>query len=122
MTSIIILPLKGAIENLPSISDLLNDFNDRINTEEIVNSSNSIIINSTEEKICSGIKNAVLAKFGFKGSDVHVSIKMDKTELSAIKVIGVDIILTNNASWANVKEVKKYMENLVGVDVYVYRK
>lgn len=122
MVIVIILPFKNVADNLLNIKDYIKEFTSSIKTEQIIDESNSVIINSSEENICKGIKNAVISKFGFEDNDVFVSITMDKSEISAIKITAVNIILTNHASWSNVDEVKSYMENLVGVKVNVTRK
>ena len=54
--------------------------------------------------------------------EVEVSLEIDTSEISAIKITGVYIALSGKAAWSNVNDVSKYMENLVGVKVNVTRK
>jgi hypothetical protein len=122
MVAVIISPLKDLRTKLNYAKDYINDFTNGIFTNEVIDKSNYIIIKSSKEKICEGIKEAVISKYNFDTRDIYVDIVMDTTEISAIKITGVNIILTNHASWSNVDEVKKYTENLVGVTVNVTRK
>jgi hypothetical protein len=122
MVAVIISPLKDLRRKLNYAKDYINDFTNGIFTNEVIDKSNYIIIKSSKEKICEGIKEAVISKYNFDTRDIYVDIVMDTTEISAIKITGVNIILTNRASWSNVDEVKKYTENLVGVTVNVTRK
>ena len=122
MVAIIISPLKDLRVKINNAKEYISDFSNGIFASDAIDKSNYIIIKSSKEKICEGIKEAVISKYGFDKRDIYVDIMMDTTEISAIKITGVNIILTNRASWSNVDEVKKYTENLVGVKVNVTRK
>ena len=122
MVVIIISPLKDLRVKINNAKEYISDFSNGIFASDAIDKSNYIIIKSSKEKICEGIKEAVISKYGFDKRDIYVDIIMDTTEISAIKITGVNIILTNRASWSNVDEVKKYTENLVGVKVNVTRK
>jgi hypothetical protein len=122
MVAVIISPLKDLRAKLNYAKEYITNFSSGIFTNDVIDKSNYIIIKSSKEKICEGIKEAVISKYNFDTRDIYVDIVMDTTEISAIKITGVNIILTNRASWSNVDEVKKYTENLVGVTVNVTRK
>ena len=122
MVITILMPFKNMAAGILNLKEYINDFFTNIKTEQIIDESNSVIINSSKENISNGLKKALISKFGFSEKDIYVSIDTDETEISAIKLTGVNIIMTNNASWSNVDEVQKYMENLVGVRVSVTRK
>lgn len=122
MITVIIMPFKNAVSSIGNIKEYVTDFFQGDEFENNVGISNSIIVNTGKERICQGIKEAVISKFGFETRDVYVDIKMDTNKISAIKITEVDIILTNRASWSNVDEVKGYIQNLVGVKVNVTRK
>jgi len=122
MVAIIISPLKDLRVKINNAREYISDFSNGIFASDVIDKSNYIIIKSSKEKICEGIKEAVISKYGFDKRDIYVDIIVDTTEISAIKITRVNIILTNRASWSNVDEVKKYTENLVGVKVNVTRK
>ena len=122
MVITILMPFKNMAAGILNLNEYINDFFTNIKTEQIIDESNSVIINSSKENISNGLKKALISKFGFSEKDIYVSIDTDETEISAIKLTGVNIIMTNNASWSNVDEVQKYMENLVGVRISVTRK
>lgn len=122
MVTVIILPFKDFTYKVSSIKEQFSGFIDSFDFENAINDSNSVIVNTTKEKVCKGLKDALISKFGFDERDIFIDVIIDDTEISAIKITGVNIILTNKASWSNVDSVKAYMENLIGVSTNVTRK
>ena len=118
----IMMPFKNLTYGISNIKNAVNGFFDNIKTQQIIDNSNTVIINSSKENICKGIKNSLLSKYGFNENEVEISLEIDTSEISAIKITGVNIILSGKAAWSDVNEVSKYMENLVGVNVNVTRK
>ena len=119
---IILSPVFKICKSFIGIKEYIENFKHSINTEEIIDDSNSIIINSGEESISNGIKNILISKFNFENNDVYVSLNIDKSDIGAIKINSVNIILTNKASWANADTVKEYLENMVGCKINVTRR
>ena len=122
MVITIMLPFKSLAHGASNIKDTINSFFNSVNTQQIIDKSNTVIINSSKENICKGIKNSLISKYGFDEKDVDISLEIDESEISAIKITGVNIVLTGKASWSDLNEISKYMENLVGVSVNVTRK
>ncbi len=122
MVIIIILPFKNFTYQIGNIKEQISDFMNGYDFGNAINNSNSVIVNTTKEKVCEGLKDALISKFGFDERDVFIELTIDDTEISAIKITGVNVILTNKASWSNVDTVKDYMGNLVGVNTNVTRK
>lgn len=118
----IMMPFKNLTYGISNIKNAVNGFFDNIKIQQIIDNSNTVIINSSKENICKGIKNSLLSKYGFNENEVEISLEIDTSEISAIKITGVNIILSGKAAWSDVNEVSKYMENLVGVNVNVTRK
>ena len=122
MVITIMMPFKNLTYGISNIKNTVNDFFDNIKIQQIIDNSNTVIINSSKENICKGIKNSLLSKYGFNENEVEISLEIDTREISAIKITGVNIILSGKAAWSDINEVSKYMENLVGVNVNVTRK
>jgi hypothetical protein len=122
MVITIMMPFKNLTYGITNIKNTVNGFFDNIKTQQIIDNSNTVIINSSKENICKGIKNSLLSKYGFNENEVEISLEIDTSEISAIKITGVNIILSGKAAWSDINEVSKYMENLVGVNVNVTRK
>jgi 6-pyruvoyl-tetrahydropterin synthase len=122
MVITIMLPFKNLTYGISNIKDTVNNFFTNFDTQHLIDKSNTVIINSSKENICKGIKNSILSKYGFDENEVKVSLEIDKSEISAIKITAVYIALSGKAAWFDVSDVSKYMENLVGVRVYVTRK
>ena len=122
MVTVIVVPFKNITGKIIDIKDSISNITDSIYSSEHINNSNSIIINTGKEKINQGIKDALISKFGFDEKDIYVTVNTDETNINAIKILSVDIILTNKASWSNVAKVKKYTENMIGVQANVTRK
>ena len=81
MVLIIISPLFNFLSSLDNIKEYVEDFKHSIRTEEILSSSNELIVSSTEKSVCDGIKELILTKFGFDENDVYVSLECDKSNI-----------------------------------------
>ena len=122
MVTVILIPFCNITKGITDIKkSILNTSKDIFSSEHIID-SNSIIISTGKEKIAEGIKDALISRFAFDERDIYISVNTDESNISAVKIISVDIILTGKASWSNVSQVKDYTENLIGVCANVTRK
>ena len=119
---IIISPVFNVLSSISKIEEYINNFTHSIKTEEIINNSNSLIVNTSEEKVCNGIKEMVISKFGFEETDVYVSLDLDKADIGSIKIRAVNVVLTNKASWSDTDRVKEYLDKTVGCKINVTRR
>ncbi len=118
----LIAPLGSLIKNSGEIKEGISDFFDNVVNEEYLDSSNSLIVNTGVDKVCLGIKSTVIDKFGFDEGDVIVTLETDTQNIDSITITKINIVLTGKASWTDVKNVKDYIENLVGVKADVTRR
>ena len=114
-------PLVSFVTSIQSTKDYITEYFNSLASEEIINNSNDIIINSGIDSIKEGIKKAVIDKFGFRESDVIIELEIDKSNVEAIKIKKINIILTGEASWSDVDKVKSYLENIIGGNISVKR-
>ena len=119
---IIISPVFNVLSSISKIEEYINNFTHSIKTEEIINNSNSLIVNTSEEKVCNGIKEMIISKFGFEETDVYVSLDLDKADIGSIKIRSVNVVLTNKASWSDTDRVKEYLDKTVGCKINVTRR
>ena len=105
-----------------SIKEYIKDFSHSIKTEEIIDNSNTLIVNTTSERVCEGIKELVITKFGFDENDVYITLELDEYDISAIKIRCVNVVLTNKASWSDTDKVKEYLDKTVGCQINVTRR
>ena len=122
MISILITPLFWLISSFDKIEEYISNLSNNIKTEEIIENSNSLIIKAGEESICNGIKNLVITKFGFEDTDVYVYLDCDKSNIDAVKINLVNVVLTNKASWSNTNDVEEYLTSTVGCKITVTRR
>lgn len=122
MALIILTPLFNILSTFGKVTEYIDDFYHSIRTEEILEGSNSIIVNTSEEKVCSGIKDMIISKFGFDKTDVYVSLECNTSNISSIKITAVNIILTNKASWSDTSAVKAYLDKTIGCKINVTRR
>lgn len=118
----LIAPIGGIISNITDLKGNINEYFDKILVSEKIDAGNELIINSSKEKICEGIKNTLTNKYNFEEKEVIVSLDIDKTDLQAIKIEQINVILTGKASWHDVKNVQEYLEDVVGGKIVVKRK
>ena len=122
MLSVLLSPLFSLLSSFNKIEEYINNFAHSIKTEEIIQNSNSLIINAGEESICNGIKSLIITKYGFEETDVYVYLDCDKSNIEAIKINSVNVVLTNKASWSDTETVEKYLTQTVGCKINVTRR
>ena len=117
-----ISPLISFVKNLSSTKESIKSFFNSFVSEEIIEFSNDIIINTGIESVQNGLKNTLIDKFGFDPSEVIVNLTIDDSSIDAIKIKTINVILTGKSSWSDVDKVKEYLENTVGGTISVSRK
>ena len=122
MVIMIIMPFNNFTHKINVAKEQINGIFESLDFQNKINDSNSVIVNTTKEKVTKGLRDALISKYGFDERDIFIELILDDSEISSIKITGVNIILTNKASWSNVDSVKSYTENLIGVNVNVTRK
>ncbi len=114
-------PLTSLLSNIGATKDYIKEYFNSFASEEIIDNSNDIIINSGVDSIKNGIKSTIIQRFSFDESDVIVELDIDKSNIEAIKIKQINIILTGKASWSDVDNVKEYLENIIGGNISVKR-
>ncbi|MBQ8738025.1 MAG: stage III sporulation protein AF [Clostridia bacterium] len=122
MVLVVMSPVFSVLSSINKIEEYMRDFSHSIKTEELINSSNTLIVNTSEERVCNGIKEMVISKFGFEETDVYISLDLDKAEINAIKIRAVNVVLTNKASWSDTDRVKEYLDKTIGCKINVTRR
>lgn len=118
----LISPVGSLVGDIANIKTDINDYVEKIFDTDAYQNSNSLIINTGAEKICEGIKEIIKDKYNFDDNEIYVDLTLDKTDIQAIKIEKINIILTGKASWSDVDTVEKYLTDIVGCDVLVKRK
>lgn len=119
---VMLLPLSNIIGNTGKIKDSISDFFNEILYNDELEESNSLIINTGTEAVVNGIKNLIIDKFNLDEKEVLVSLEIDESNIQAIEITKINVILTGRASWSDVDTVKGYLEGIVGASISVTRK
>ena len=122
MVLTLLSPLFEILSSFDNVQEYINDFFHSIRTEEILDKSNTLIVNTSEQKVCDGIQEMIVTKFAFEETDVYVTLECDKSDISAIKILAINVTLTNKASWSDTDRVKDYLDKTVGCKVNVTRR
>ena len=109
----LISPLVSVLKNTFDIKEYINNFYHSIKTEEIIENSNTIIVNTSKEKVCEGIKETIISKFSLEKTDVYVT---------SIEITKVNVILTNKASWSDTDKIKSFLSELLSCPIDVTRR
>ncbi len=115
-------PIFSFISNISTLKETINNYFDNFASQDIIDGSNDIIINSGIESIEKGIKNTLVDKFGFDEKEIIVSLETDTTNIEAIKITKITVILTGKSSWHDVDLVKEYLNDVIGGNIAVTRK
>lgn len=118
----LISPIINAVNNIDGFKGDIKAYFNEIITQNEIDKSNDLILNTGVESIQNGIKSAVLQKYGFDSTEVIVNIEIDKSNIESIKIKGIEVILTGKASWTDVYEVQDYLNSIIGQGVTVIRR
>ena len=118
----LISPLSNLILNTNSIKEKINSITSSIILNEKINSANDLIVSTSTEHICNGIKESLISEFNFDDSEIFVDLTLDKANIEAIRIKCVNITLTGKASWSDAKRVREYLEDLIGTEIEVKKK
>ena len=119
---VLLSPIISIVNNATEFKNSISNFFESITTEEKINDSNEIIVNTGIEKICQGVKESIVQRFGFDEKEVIVDAELNDTNINSISISKINVVLTGKASWSDVDTVKKYLEDLIGCDASVTRK
>ncbi len=122
LTSLIFLivllsPIKNAVNKVNLLKENIDSFVSSISSN--VDYSNKLIINSSIDNICSGIKNAITNEFKLKKDDIEIRIDVNSTNVEAVQIETIKIFLYNEATWYDESKIKDFVENLVGCEVTI---
>lgn len=118
----LISPILPLISNISNLKSSISDYLDNIFVSEKAELSNSLIINTGSEKICNGIKEAIIDKYNFDEKEVQVALVIDKENINAVKIKEIVITLSGKASWSDAKKIEDYLTSLIGSNISVKRK
>ena len=117
----LLCPVAKIAVNAGVFSDKLEEIADKLYSEEITNTTNQIIIEDGKERICKGIKEALTKEFSLNSEDIEIMAKIDKSDIEAIKLVEINVILKNEATWTDGYKIKEYIEDLVGCNTKVIK-
>lgn len=122
MIILMISPLTSIISNTEKIKENLNFIIEEITENESIQGTNEIIINSGKEAIIKGIKNILIENYGFNEKEIQIKLEADSSNIEAIKISKITVILTGKASWSDVDKVKEYLSKNIGAEIEVTRR
>ena len=114
---VLFAPIKDAISKANDFKNSIDSFISSISSN--VDYSNNLIINSSIDKISSGIKNTIIDEFNLKINDVEIKIEVDNTNIEAVRIEKIKIYLYNEATWLDENKIKKFVEDLAGCNVVI---
>ena len=119
---VFISPIVSLAENANFLKDNVSNIFSEIIDNDKIDKTNQIIVDSSVENICNGIKEAIISKYGFKNEDVTVGVLVNDKNLQAITIEKIEITLYNNATWYDSDTIKSYVSELVGCSVEISKK
>lgn len=118
----ILSPLVAMVSDITKAQQKIEGFFNDIVSEEKINSSNQIIINTGAEKIADGIKSTVANKFNLNEKEIFVEVKIDDENINSLKILYINVYLGGKASWSNAEKIQEYLEDLIGCEIHVKRR
>lgn len=120
-TITLLAPITAIATNAYKISENITGFVNKLDVQNSIEKSNQIIISEGTEQISQGIKNAIVNKFSLSEKHLKIEIIIDDKNIDALIIKEVIIILTGEATWCDEKDIKDYIENLIGTKVTVMK-
>ena len=118
----LVSPLSSIVLNASSIKDGVTSFVDKIIINDKVEISNSLILNTSAEKISEGIKDTIINKYNFEEKEVFVDVIFNKKNNAAITIDKIEVSLTGKASWSDCERIEEYLKSLTGCNISVKRR
>ena len=115
----ILSPITSIINNVSNIKNNINDFFNDTFSQEAIDSSNNIIIDTSIDKVSDGIKTTLVNKFKIDSKELDVNIEINNEDISSIKITSITIILRGNATWENENSIKEFLEGIVSCEIKI---
>lgn len=114
-------PIVKIAKNADMLTDKIENAITSLDVNDNVSSGNSIIIEAGAERIEKGIKEALISKFGFKQEDISIKLAINDEKIDAVLLEKITITLSQEATWTDGNQIKKYVEELVGCPVKIIK-
>lgn len=118
-TITLISPLTSVLGNITTLQSNINDFFNSNFSQNAIDTSNKLILDTGIEKVSSGIKSVLINKFKIAESNIDIDIISDDTDISAIKITKIIITLKGNATWENSESISNYLDGLISCDIEI---
>ena len=118
----LLAPIASVVNNASAFTNGIDNFMNKIDVNQNIDERNNIIIDESVDKICEGIKNAIVTSFKLNEAHVSVSLKINSENLDSILLEEVLVTLTESATWYDDNKIKEYVQELVGCKVLVIKK
>ncbi|MBQ7353008.1 MAG: stage III sporulation protein AF [Clostridia bacterium] len=115
----LISPLTSVLGNITKLQSNINDFFDSNFSQKAIDTSNNLVLETGIEKVSIGIKSVLINKFKIDESNIDIDIISDDTDISAIKIAKIIIILKGNATWENSESIRNYLDGLISCDIEI---
>ena len=118
---VLLTPIVKIAKNTAILKEGIDNIVDSLNISSSIDKSNEIIVETSIENVCNGIKASLINKFDFRDEDVSVSATLDTENIEKIIITKITIILKNQATWQDGEKVKDYAQNLVGCTIEIIK-
>ncbi len=119
---VFISPVVSLAQNTELFKENMSNMFSELVTNDKIDKTNQIIVDSSVNKICNGIKEAIINEYNFNENDVKVNAQINDKNLQAITINKIEITLLNDATWYDADKIKDYVTNLVGCQVEVLKR
>ena len=116
---ILLTPVVNIVNNASVLSNGIENVINSLDITDKIQYSNKIIIEEGTEKICNGVKDAIISKYNFKSESVEITAKINDSDIQAVLLEEITVTLKNEATWTDEEQVRNYVEDLVGCSVQV---
>lgn len=119
---VFISPIVSLAKNSEFFKENISNLFSELVTNDKIDKTNQIIVDTSVNKICDGIKEAIINKYNFNEDDVRVEAKINDKNLQAVTIDKIEITLLNDATWYDAEKIKSYVTDLVGCEVEIFKR
>ena len=117
---ILLSPIASTVSGISTVKNQITGIFDKVDKDS--DASNRLIISAGTEKISEGIEDSVCEKYSIPREEVDITLTLNSSDIEAIKIEQITVVLTGKSTWEDEYEIKEYVEGITGCKTRVIKR
>jgi len=109
------------LSNISSLQGSINSFFDETISQNAINQTNSVIIDTGIKSVEDGIKSLLVDKYSLSENEIKVKATINDENITSIKITSIEIRLTKASTWQDSQKIKEYLEGILGCEIKIIK-